>query len=232
MGWEWLIEADRSCLLAFNGSDSLFFDELMKVFTSGITWLPLYVGLLFVIGRSHRHLRTFLPVLAAAVLCVLVTACVTNLLVKPWVCRLRPLNDPLLRPLLDTVAGVASSDYSFFSAHAANTAGIATFFSLLFRRRPMTLLLIFWSLLNCFTRLYLAMHYPSDVLVGLLFGIVVGCSVYVFYHRWAVQNGMLPSPSSQNHTSSGYDVPSIKVAQGLFLLCIVYAFCRSLPVLW
>ena len=138
MKWEWLFDADRACLLAFNGSDSLFLDELIKVLTSGTTWLPLYVGLLLVVGRSHRHIRTFLPVVAAAVLCVLLTACVTNLLVKPWVCRLRPLNDPLLRPLLDTVAGIASSDFSFFSAHAANTAGIATFFSLLFRRRSMT----------------------------------------------------------------------------------------------
>lgn len=231
MKWEWLFDADRACLLAFNGSDSLFLDELIKVLTSGTTWLPLYVGLLLVVGRSHRHIRTFLPVVAAAVLCVLLTACVTNLLVKPWVCRLRPLNDPLLRPLLDTVAGIASSDFSFFSAHAANTAGIATFFSLLFRRRSMTLLLIGWSLLNCFTRLYLAMHYPSDVLVGLFFGMAVGTSVHVLYHRWAVRNGMLPSPRSNRHTPSGYDASSMKFAQGLFLLCIVYALCRSLPVL-
>ena len=79
------------------------------------------------------------------------------------------------------VAGAEDSNYSFFSAHAANTFSICVFFSLMMRNAWLTLSLTTWSLINCWTRIYLGMHYPSDILVGLIWGGVSGYIAYYVY---------------------------------------------------
>ena len=178
---EELIQIDKQLLLWFNGSDSLFMDSLISTLTNAKTWIPLYLSLIYVVIKSNSAIRDVLLVVAAAGLCVLLAGTIDDTIVKPLVARWRPGRDPEIGMLVDTVDGYRGGKYGFFSAHASNTFSIAIFISFLMRQRLLTITLVTWSLINCYTRLYLGVHYPGDITVGLLWGGLVGFSVYHLY---------------------------------------------------
>ena len=178
---EEIIQIDKQLLLWFNGSDSLFLDSLIMTLTDAKTWIPLYLSLLYVVVKSNTSLRDVLLVIAGAGLCVLLAGTIDDTIVKPLVARWRPGRDPEIGLLVDTVNGYRGGKYGFFSAHACNTFSLAIFLSLLMRQRLLTIALVSWSLVNCYTRLYLGVHFPGDITVGLIWGGIVGYSVYRLY---------------------------------------------------
>ncbi len=180
---EELIHFDKQLLLLVNGSDSLFLDYMVLTLTNAKTWIPLYLALFYVVVRSNRRWQDVVLILAAAGVCVLLAGSVDDMLVKPTVARWRPTHDPEIGSLVDVVDGYRGGSYGFFSAHASNTFSIAVFFSLLMRNRLLTVSLVMWSLVNCWTRMYLGVHYPGDITVGLLWGGLVGYGVYRCYCR-------------------------------------------------
>lgn len=229
MDMDTIIQMDKQLLLAINGSDSLFVDYLAKTLTTAATWIPLYVSLFYVVVKNNDNFRRIICILACAGLCVLFAGTVDDLLVKPLVARLRPTHDFQIGMLVDTVDGYRGGKYGFFSAHAANTFSIAVFFSLLMRSRLVTLLLVGWSLTNCWTRLYLGVHYPLDILCGLLWGGSVGSGIYFLYRY--VDRRLLHSENdyvSSKYTSSGYRYSDIYIVALVLSLTLIYCILRSL----
>ena len=229
MDMDTIIQMDKQLLLAINGSDSLFVDYLAKTLTTAATWIPLYVSLFYVVVKNNDNFRRIICILACAGLCVLFAGTVDDLLVKPLVARLRPAHDFQIGMLVDTVDGYRGGKYGFFSAHAANTFSIAVFFSLLMRSRLVTLLLVGWSLTNCWTRLYLGVHYPLDILCGLLWGGSVGTGIYFLYRY--VDRRLLHSENdyvSSKYTSSGYRYSDIYIVALVLSLTLIYCILRSL----
>ena len=229
MDMDTIIQMDKQLLLAINGSDSLFVDYLAKTLTTAATWIPLYVSLFYVVVKNNDNFRRIICILACAGLCVLFAGTVDDLLVKPLVARLRPTHDFQIGMLVDTVDGYRGGKYGFFSAHAANTFSIAVFFSLLMRSRLVTLLLVGWSLTNCWTRLYLGVHYPLDILCGLLWGGSVGTGIYILYRY--VDRRLLHSENdyvSSKYTSSGYRYSDIYIVALVLSLTLIYCILRSL----
>ena len=229
MDMDTIIQMDKQLLLAINGSDSLFVDYLAKTLTTAATWIPLYVSLFYVVVKNNDNFRRIICILACAGLCVLFAGTVDDLLVKPLVARLRPTHDFQIGMLVDTVDGYRGGKYGFFSAHAANTFSIAVFFSLLMRSRLVTLLLVGWSLTNYWTRLYLGVHYPLDILCGLLWGGSVGTGIYFLYRY--VDRRLLHSENdyvSSKYTSSGYRYSDIYIVALVLSLTLIYCILRSL----
>ena len=211
---EELIHFDKQLLLVLNGSESLFIDYLIMTLTNAKTWIPLYVALFYAVLKSNDTATRILLVVAAAGLCVFLAGTIDDMLVKPLVARWRPGRDPEIGMLVDTVDGYRGGNYGFFSAHASNTFSIAVFFSLLMRQRVLTVALVTWSLVNCWTRLYLGVHYPGDIIVGLIWGSLVGCGVYRLYCR-------LTRPA--HYTAALCDVPVAVLS-----LTLLYAVLRAL----
>ena len=178
-----LLDVDRYILSFFNGSESVFVDGVVTILTSGFTWVLLYLVLFYIVIKNNDTMSQIGITIGCVLLCLLFADGLADGIVKPLVARPRPLNDPFIKHTIDIVAGSYDRQYSFFSAHAANTFSLAIFFSLLFRRKAITVVLVAWSLLNCWTRLYMGMHYPSDIVVGLLWGFCVGGGVWSLFRR-------------------------------------------------
>ena len=178
-----LLDVDRYILSFFNGSESVFVDGVVTILTSGFTWVLLYLVLFYIVIKNNDTMSQIGITIGCVLLCLLFADGLADGIVKPLVARPRPLNDPFIKHTIDIVAGSYDRQYSFFSAHAANTFSLAIFFSLLFRRKAITVVLVAWSLLNCWTRLYMGMHYPSDIVVGLLWGFCVGGGVCSLFRR-------------------------------------------------
>lgn len=222
------LNTDQQLLLSFNGSDSLFIDHLALVLTSAWTWVPIYAALLYLIVKNNEKAGQILLAIASALLCVAIATGIGDGLVKPAVARLRPSFEPSLAGLVHTVNNYRGSGFSFFSVHAANTFSLAVFFSLLIRRRVLTISLLVWALVNSWTRLYLGVHYPSDVITGMLFGTLVGCSVYwVYFSLYCRISPKLHYISTQ-YTSTGYSLCDIDVFMTALVGTAVYVLLRTL----
>ncbi len=225
------IDIDRKILEFFNGSDSLFLDSLMVTLTSGATWFPLYVALLYLVIKNNDTIAQISVVVGSCLLCFFLTEFFTEGIVKPIVARPRPGNDPVYMYMVDVVNGRRGSNYSFFSAHASNTFGVAVFFCWLVRNKLLSWLMISWSLINCYTRLYLAMHYPSDIFVGLIFGAIVGSVAYLVcylaFRNVATKNSFV----SSQYTKTGYSLNDIDIVAWVlaatYCLAMIFALIHQ-----
>ena len=139
-----LIQTDKQLLLSLCGSDSVFLDSLMTTLTATVTWIPLYVALLYVVMKNSIRSRDVLLIIGAALLCLLFAGTVDDSIVKPLVQRWRPARDPEIGVLVDIVGTYRGGRFGFFSAHAATTFSIAIFFSLLIRSRLLTISMVAW----------------------------------------------------------------------------------------
>ena len=212
----------------FHGSNNVILDQLALVLTSGFTWIPLYVVLFIVVMRNNETMMQIGLVVGAALLCILFADGFSDGIIKPLAERWRPSNDPLVKYSVQVVDNLRMKDYSFCSAHAANTMSIAVFFSLLVRSRMLTITMIVWSLVNCWTRLYLGVHYPLDIATGLLLGSVVGFLVYLLYHRMYRRISPEIKYISNQYTSTGYDHDDIDMIMTVLMLVLVYVVIRAL----
>ena len=158
----------------------------MWAVSSPRTWLPLYLILIGLVAWRFRSWKAALFIVLGFIVAVGLSDILCSGVLKPLVCRLRPTHEPALDPL-HLVNGYTGGRYGFCSSHAANTAAVATLFSLLWRNKIATAVLVLWVALNCYSRMYLGAHYPSDILVGLLIGVLLASSVY-----WALRRLVLP----------------------------------------
>ena len=224
---EFLQDIDRELLLGINGSDSLYLDRLVRTLTNGLTWIPLYLSLFYMVMKNNDNFRRLLLVLGGAGLCVLLAGTVDDVIVKPLVARWRPTHDPQIGILVDIVDGYRGGKYGFFSAHASNTMSIATFFCWLARSRRLSITLVIWSLVNCWTRMYLGVHSPGDILVGLIWGITVGTGVYFLYRRLTRGMYMPRNLNPAQYTTTCYRRLDCNWPVAVFIYTLLFVFIKA-----
>lgn len=220
-------DMDMQVLSIFNGSDNIMLDQMVQILTSGLTWIPLYVMLFFVVIRNNETMGQIALVVGSAIFCVLFADGLVDGIIKQLAERWRPSNDPTFKYMVQVVDDIRLKGYSFCSAHAANTMSLAVFFSLLIRSKMLTITLVIWSLINCWTRLYLGVHYPSDILCGMIIGIIVGILVYLLYYKIYLRISPKINYISNQYTSTGYDHDDIDKAMVILMLTLVYVVTRS-----
>jgi len=167
-----LIDLDKKLLLFLNGLHQPFLDPMMFYATKTFFWLPLYLLLIFLILKNYKQKAWF--VLFGAAVTILLADQITSSIMKPFFARLRPSQDPDLQGLVHLVNGYRGGLYGFASSHAANTFGTAAFVWLVLKKFYQRAGWIFiWAVFMTYTRIYLGVHYPGDVLVGAIIGL--GC---------------------------------------------------------
>ena len=102
MNIDWLLELDRQVLAFFNGSDSLFLDAFAMTFTSGLTWIPLYLALFYIVIKNNENMTQIFLIVMSCLVCLFFTYGLADFIAKPYVARWRPTNDPILRIFLGT----------------------------------------------------------------------------------------------------------------------------------
>jgi len=175
-----LIQWDKDLLVSLNSHHSEFWDGFMWMATDEISWMAFFAILLYLIYKQKGR-QIFLVVIAIA-LTVLVCDQVSGLF-KDWIARPRPSREPDIMNKLHIVNNYRGGRYGFFSSHAANTFGIAVLISLLLRHWLVTSILLVWAALESYSRIYLGVHYPLDILTGIAFGIITGFLVYKLYQK-------------------------------------------------
>ncbi|MBR1878493.1 MAG: phosphatase PAP2 family protein [Paludibacteraceae bacterium] len=182
-----MLNADSNILLWINGHYTEWLDMIMWYISKSATWIPLYALLVGLIIYKYRNWKTVLLILAGFAVAVGLADYTTSGIIKPLVCRLRPTHEPAIMDQVHLVRGYTGGLYGFCSSHAANTMACGLLFSLLYKNKYATAGLMTWVALNCYSRMYLGVHYPLDILCGLLIGALFAVLVY-----WALARLMLP----------------------------------------
>ena len=192
---EQLLHIDTEILLAINGWHAPWADTLMWIISAKATWIPLYLLLIGLLVWRYRQLaptpiKWLQKVPACVVMIVAIGLAVgaadfiASGILKDWVARPRPSRVPELEGVLHLVNGYKSGRYGFVSSHAANTMAVALLFSLIWRNKIATCGLMLWVAANCYSRMYLGVHYPTDILGGLIVGSLVAVVGYWLLDRY------------------------------------------------
>ena len=201
---EYLNDIDTDALLAVNGLHDMFQDAFWWMVSAKWSSALLVLALLWIL--LHQNRRHALLMLAMLALAVLVADQVSSGLIKHLVERLRPTHDPSLDNMVHVINGYRGGMYGFVSSHAANFFAVATLISFVMRHRLVTCSLFMWALLQCYSRVYLGVHYPGDIMggivVGMLTGWLVWCLMRWIQHRWRLPQGHYIRPTATILASS------------------------------
>ena len=186
MALDGLISFDQHLLMMLNGSDSMFWDHFMLIFTNGLTWIPLLFTLFLLVMKNNETMVQIGLVVGCVLLGVFLSGGINDIIIKPLVARPRPCD------------------------------------------RLLSLTLFSWSVLNGWSRVYLAQHYPSDVLVGWLWGAMMGSLAYYVFYR--LYNKVSPPVNyiSSQYTTTGYSNVDIHNVMLVLMLTLCVAVICAL----
>jgi undecaprenyl-diphosphatase len=171
---EWFNQIDTQMLMAVNEANSPFWDRFFTFFSLKQMWYPLYLLLILILFQKYRLKAIWLVLFF--VLAIVVSDQLSGLL-KMLTQRLRPSHEPALQGLLNLPSGKGGL-YGFFSAHASNSFALAFLLGFVSRRKRIWSVFVLWALLASYSRVYLGVHYPFDVITGALAGALIGWGIY------------------------------------------------------
>lgn len=170
---------DQQLFLFLNSYHSPFWDVVMHAISGRVIWAPLYLAILLYLGFTYK--RKFLIIIPFIILAVTLADQVSVQLFKNVFQRLRPCHDPSLAGLVHLVNGECGGLYGFVSSHASNSFNVALLSLMFVRKRWYTICIILWASVIGYSRIYLGVHYPGDVISGAMVGAFIGWGVYKLY---------------------------------------------------
>lgn len=183
---DYLLSLDEKLLLFFNSVHSTWLDSLMFSITDGKVWAPLFLFTIIFIIVKFKGKGFFMLLFVALV--ITLGDQISSSLLKPLIGRLRPSHEPHLEGILHIVNNYRGGLYSFVSSHATNSFGVATMLWLLIGKQYKWISVFFgWALIFSFTRVYLGVHYPGDILGGAILGISIAFGINWIFRKYTPQ---------------------------------------------
>ncbi|MBW6500944.1 MAG: phosphatase PAP2 family protein [Bacteroidales bacterium] len=173
-----LEELDQQLFYFINSRNSEFLDFVMYSMSRVLIWVPLYIAIFYALGRKYGRKMFF--ILLFIILSV-VLADQTSVFIKNSFQRLRPCHAEELQGMVHLVKGHCGGKFGFVSSHAANSFSIALLSLLLIKRRWFSISILIWAAVVGYSRIYLGVHYPGDVICGSLLGASIGWLIHRLY---------------------------------------------------
>ncbi|MDR1225864.1 MAG: phosphatase PAP2 family protein [Prevotellaceae bacterium] len=173
---------DTDLFLFLNGLHADWLDPIMKFISGNFTFIPVYAVALFFFYKREGKAKLLFALLGVA-LCILLADRISSGLLKSLFERYRPSREPALEGLVHLVDGYRGGRFGFVSSHAANHFSFAVFSLLLVRRKVYTWFILLLALIISYSRIYLGVHYPLDIICGGLLGAGIGWTVCILYKK-------------------------------------------------
>lgn len=177
---EGILPYERDVFLWLNDFHNTFWDSFMWIYSSKAIWVPLALIALFVFIYKNNWRESVLIILCMILLGTLCDQLSAGL-IKHTFERFRPTHHPDFKDYVTIVNDYRGGRFGFVSAHAANGFGVATFLALIFRYRRFTYIIFAWATLTAYSRIYLGVHFISDIIGGMIVGSFVGFLIYLFF---------------------------------------------------
>lgn len=212
---DYLIDIDSDALLAINGLHDTFQDAFWFMVSSKLASVLIALGLIWVLLHKRRSYALLVIVMLA--LTITIADQVSSGIIKQLVERFRPTHDPDIGALVHTVNGYRGGMYGFVSSHAANAFSAITLISLIMRQRLVLFPLLVWALMQCYSRIYLGVHFPGDILGGIVVGLASGWLIWLLMRpiqrRFNISNATFTKPDGAVIAASvGITIIGIAVA--------------------
>lgn len=183
--------AEYEWFLWLNSFHSPFWDTIMFWVTYRFTWIPLYLFIIYFLFKNIR--QDFLRSLLFVLISVGLADRITSGLMKPYFQRFRPCHDPVIQHIVHVV-GNCGGQFGFVSSHASNSFALVASLIILFKtykiENKLIVFLLIWAIIVSYSRIYVGVHFPSDILVGGLIGFLIPFIIYpvitLFKHKKSV----------------------------------------------
>jgi len=179
-----LIEFDKQLLLLINSFNNGFFDTFMYTFSKVAVWIPFYASVLYILFKSEGKKAIWLVLFLVL---GVVLADQISVFIKNYFHRFRPSHDPVIANFVHIVNNSRAGLYGFVSSHAANTVGFATLSSLFIKNKNYSIAVFSWAAITCYSRIYLGLHFPGDILGGALTGIAIALFLYFIAEKFILK---------------------------------------------
>jgi Membrane-associated phospholipid phosphatase len=177
---EQILEYERAAFLWLNGNHNPFWDSFMWLYTGQIVWIPMILLLIFFLFYK-KDIKEVILIVLSIILLIALCDQLSSSICKPYFSRFRPTHHPDFKDYVNTVNDYRGGRYGFISGHATNAFGFAMFALLLFRNRLFTISILLWGILFAYSRIYLGVHFISDIIPGILAGLLLGFGIYKLY---------------------------------------------------
>lgn len=238
---EKILDCERALFLQLNGAHSPFADQFMWLFSGLTVWIVAVISFFVILLYANRQRwREALLIIAAIALVFTLCDQFSSGLCKPFFARLRPTHHPNFMNDVITVFDYRGSQYGFISSHAANGFGFVTLTSLIFRNKLYSIMLFLWAITSAYSRIYLGVHFISDIIPGIITGLLGGLIVFklfIFVHKklFVGKNG---KNGKTSFTESPYPHNGLTVILSLLIATVImmaitgslYAF-RIIPAI-
>jgi undecaprenyl-diphosphatase len=187
---------DQQLMLWLNYDGGSFLDVFWYTLSQKLSWVPFYIAIIAVMimdARNERNWKKLIPLILFTALIIAAADQLASGLIKPLVQRPRPSHAEEIMNELHYVNEYYGGAYGFVSSHAGNTFALAVWISSLYRRRSVWIAMCTFALLNSYSRIYLGVHYPGDILGGALIGALLGWLGYIGYKKTCQRMNISPN---------------------------------------
>lgn len=220
---EGLLPLERDLFFAINGSDSVILDNIMWTLSGRFVWIPLFLFIILILFYKTPP-KLGLLVTFFLILVFVASDQASSSLFKPLFERFRPTHHPDFMNQVDIINGYRGGRFGFISGHATNSFGLAVFLSLSFKYRWLTIISLFWATLNSYTRIYLGVHFISDIIAGILVGTLLAI---IFYSVLILVKKPLLKTTSEISNKVIYSTNNGKILSIFILIYIIMLVCFS-----
>lgn len=215
---EKILPFEENLFYLINGSHTAFLDSMMWTFSGKIIWAPLALFVIYTIINKTSW-KIWLPILLFIILFFVLSDQFASSICKPYFSRFRPSHYPEIKDNVRTLHGYLGGKYGFISSHASNSFGFAALTAFLFRNRFYTITIFLWAFIVAYSRVYLGVHFISDVVAGGIAGFTIGVLCYLLFRFYIQKSREFNEPLYSKKQAT----PVFYVAAGYMILVALFS---------